>query len=66
MQSYLLEIRTRSNKMAMHQAVYKDMPVGEERSKRVDAEHECLEWLTNQLDVIFDKFEPFMDLSKEA
>ena len=34
--------------------------VGPERSELVEKEHREIEWLVDQLNVIFEKFRPFM------
>jgi hypothetical protein len=64
MQNYLLEIRRRASKMSMHRSTHKDYPVGKERSKEVELEHNELEWLTDQLTPIFDRFEPYLQFAK--
>jgi len=46
--------------MRMYARKYNDLEVGEKRSELVEQEHVELEWLTDQLNVIFDKFEPYL------
>ncbi|MFO1105387.1 MAG: hypothetical protein U1E34_04755 [Amaricoccus sp.] len=60
MQKYLIEIRSRSIDMSSYQAQLEGVPVGSERTKLVEKEHRELKWLIEQLDVIFDRFSPFM------
>jgi hypothetical protein len=38
MQNYLLEMHRRASKMNMHRSIYKDLPVGDERSRKVELE----------------------------
>jgi hypothetical protein len=63
-QTYLLDIRSRSIEMRMYQIKMNALPAGDGRSKLVDQEHDRLVWLTDQLPLIFDKFEPFMGFEK--
>ncbi|MEP1200990.1 hypothetical protein [Tateyamaria sp.] len=63
-QSYLDEIRKRAIKMRLHKAQLEGVPVGSERSKLVDLENAELEWLSDQVSVIFDKFEPYLSFRK--
>ncbi len=57
---YLLDIRSHALKMRMYARKHNDLEVGEKRSELVEQEHVELEWLTDQLNVIFDKFEPYL------
>jgi|LGOV01.1.fsa_nt_gb cytochrome oxidase assembly protein ShyY1 len=59
-QDYLIEIRSRSIKMNFLQKKFSALPVGDKRSALVSEEHLELVWLTDQLNVIFDIFEPFL------
>ncbi|KIC29338.1 hypothetical protein [Leisingera sp. ANG-M6] len=61
---YLIEIRSAALKMRLKAAQYKDLPVGDERSKLVEEEHEQLKWLNNQMDLIFEAFEEYISFQK--
>lgn len=63
-QNYLIEIRHRSIQMMAHKRQYAGLPVGEERNKGIEKEHVELNWLNDQIDVIFDKFEPYLGFEK--
>ena len=64
MHNYIHEIYIKSIKMRSKQEQYKDLPVGDERSKLVEEEHENLGWLTDQLPKLHIVFGPFLKLSK--
>ncbi|KQI72041.1 hypothetical protein AN191_07755 [Loktanella sp. 5RATIMAR09] len=61
--NYLEKIRRSALAMRLAQTKYDGLPVGEERSKHVDAEHKELAWLTEQLDCIFVHFQPYLGFS---
>ena len=64
MSDYLSEVRKRALKLRFYSAKLEALPVGDERSKMVDLEGEELKWLTDQLAVIFERFEPYLNFSK--
>ena len=46
--------------MQAAQKIYEPLPVGEERSKHVQAEHDDLLWLTDQFTAINKAFAPYL------
>lgn len=60
---YLAQIRKRALDMRLHQRTYEPMPVGDERSRHVQAEHDELLWLTNQLTAMTKIFTPYLGFS---
>jgi len=60
---YLAQIRKRALDMRLHQKTYEPMPVGDERSRHVQAEHDELLWLTNQLTAMTKIFTPYLGFS---
>lgn len=60
---YLEQVRKRAVNMRTHQRVYEDMPVGDERSRHVQAEHDDLVWLTDQLTAMTQVFSPYLSFS---
>ncbi len=63
--TYLFEVRERAIKMRLYQTQLEGLSVGEKRSTLVDQESDELKWLVDQLDVVFDKFLPYLSF-KEA
>ncbi|WP_050518545.1 hypothetical protein [Pseudorhodobacter antarcticus] len=63
-QRYLLEVRNHAGKMKMYQSILADLELGEERTKNVRLQHDHNTWLTDQLNPLFDKFEPFLGFGK--
>ena len=57
---YLDQIRNRALDMRTHQKKYELMPVGEERSKHIEAELIELNWLTSQLREMSKVFVPYL------
>ncbi len=51
--------------MRLYQTQLEGLQVGEKRSTLVDQESDELKWLGDQLDVVFDKFIPYLSF-KEA
>jgi hypothetical protein len=49
--------------MRLHQKQYEHMPVGEERSRHVNAEHDELLWLTDQITKMTKVFSPYIGFS---
>ena len=65
MQGYLLEVRGRANKMSSLQRQLEIIPVGEQRNNTCDLEKKELMWLTDQLESIFDRFEPYLGFERD-
>jgi hypothetical protein len=58
---YLQEIKSRALDMRLYTDQFQDSDVdGEERNNLVEKKYIELNWLSAQLDVIFDKFEPYL------
>jgi hypothetical protein len=60
---YLSEIRKRAIDLRTHQKVYEHVPVGDERSHHVQAEHDELLWLTEQITAMTPVFTPYLGFS---
>lgn len=60
---YLAEIRKRALEMRKHKKVYEPLPVGEERSRHVQAECDELLWLSEQLTAMTKIFMPYLGFS---
>ena len=60
---YLEQVRKRAVNMRTHQRVYEHMPVGDERSRHVQAEHDDLVWLMDQLTAMTQVFSPYLSFS---
>ena len=61
---YLAQIRKRAIDMRTHQKLYDRMPVGDERSRHVQAEHDQLVWLSEQLTAMTKSFTPYLGFSR--
>jgi hypothetical protein len=61
--AYLEQVRKRAVHMRTVQRVYEHMPVGDERSRHVQAEHDDLVWLTDQLTAMSNVFSPYLAFS---
>src|SRR5437879_8017211 len=61
--AYLEQLRKRAVHMRTAQRVYEHMPVGDERSRHVQAEHDDLVWLTDQLTAMSKVFSPYLAFS---
>ena len=61
--AYLEQLRKRALHMSTAQKVYERMPVGDERSRHVQAEHDDLSWLTDQLTGMSKVFSPYLAFS---
>ena len=61
---YLSEIRKRAVNLRTHQKVYEHMPVADERSRHVRAEHDELVWLTEQITAMTRVFTPYLGFSR--
>jgi hypothetical protein len=60
---YLAQIRKRALDMRTHQKVYNPLPVGDERSRHVQAEHDQLLWLGEQITAMTKTFTPYLGFS---
>lgn len=60
---YLTETRTRAVKMRQLQKVYENLPLGEERTKAVNAEHNELIWMNDQLTRMTKIYRPYLGFS---
>ena len=61
--AYLEQLRKRAVHMRTAQRVYEHMPVGDERSRHVQNEHDDLVWLTDQLTAMSKVFSPYLAFS---
>ena len=61
--AYLERIRKRALDMRLYQELFEPMPVGDERSRHVQANHDELLWLTNQTKDITNVFLPYIGFS---
>jgi hypothetical protein len=61
---YLAEIRRRANDMRTHQKVHAPMPEGDYCSRHVQAEHDQLQWLGDQLTAMTKTFRPYLGFSQ--
>ena len=60
---YLAQIRKRAIDMRMHHEMCDPMPVGDERSRHVQANHDQLVWLGEQLTGMTKIFTPYLGFS---
>jgi len=63
---YLIELRKKALASTMIRVQYERLPVGPQRAALVEKEGKHFLWLNNQLEVLFDKFEPFLQLQKTS
>lgn len=63
-QNYLFEIRKRAVSIRKYSRKMKTLPVGDQLTELVNKEDADLDWLVQQLDVIFDIFEPYLGFEK--
>jgi hypothetical protein len=57
---YLAQIRKRALDMRLHQQEFEPLPVGADRSRRVQAHHDELSWLSDQLTAMTPVFAPYL------
>jgi hypothetical protein len=57
---HLEKIRKRAVDLQTAQRIYEPLPVGDERSRHVQAAHDDLLWLTDQLTAITKTFAPYL------
>lgn len=60
---YLAQVRKHALNMQLHQKIFQPMPVGEERSRHIQAEHDELVWLGEQLTEMSKIFVPYLGFS---
>ena len=61
---YLAQIRKRAVGMRTHQKLYEHLPVGDDRSRHVQAEHDELLWLGEQITAMTKTFTPYLGFSQ--
>jgi hypothetical protein len=57
---HLEEIRKRAINLQTAQTIHERLPVGDERSRHVQVEHDDLSWLTDQIITITKTFAPYL------
>ena len=57
---YLGQIRNRAVDMRTHQTLFQQMPFGDERSRHVQANHDDLSWLNDQITAMTKIFAPYL------
>jgi hypothetical protein len=57
---YLSQIRKRAIHMETAQRVFEPLPVGDERKRHVEAAHDDLSWLTDQITAMTKIFAPYL------
>jgi hypothetical protein len=57
---YLGQIRKRALHMRTAQQLFEPLPVGDERSRHVQAAHDDLVWLTDQITAMTEVFSPYL------
>ena len=57
---YLGQIRNRAVDMRTHQTLFQQMPLGDERSGHVQANHDQLLWLNHQITAMTEIFIPYL------
>jgi hypothetical protein len=57
---HVAKIRKRALHLQTAQTLYEPLPVGDERSKHVQAAHDDLSWLTDQITAITKTFAPYL------
>ena len=62
--SHLIEIRNRAGKMRMYQKESDGLEPGTSRSALIDKQYVELEWLNDQLDPLFDRFNPYLSFNE--
>jgi hypothetical protein len=60
---YLTEIRKRALDMRLHQKLYEPLPVGDERSRHSQAEHDELIWLSEQIETMIKAYTVYLGFS---
>jgi hypothetical protein len=57
---YLGQVRKRALHLRTAQTLYEPLPVGDERSRHVQAAHDDLSWLTDQITAMTKIFAPYL------
>jgi len=60
---YLGQIRKRAVHMQTAQQLFEPLPVGDERSRHVQAAHDDLSWLSDQITAMTKTFAPYLGFS---
>ena len=60
---YLTQMRKRAIEMQLHQKLCEPLPLGDERPRHVQAAHDQLLWLDEQLTAMSKTFAPYLGLS---
>jgi hypothetical protein len=58
--AYLAQIRKRALHMRTAQQLFEPLPVGDERSRHVQAAHDDLSWLSDQITAMTKAFTPYL------
>ena len=61
---YLAQIRKRALEARAHHEELQSLPVGDERSRRVQAKTDQILWSGDQLDLMIKTFSPYLNFSK--
>ena len=61
---YLKEIAHRALDMRTHQTIWRTKQQGDERTRLIEAEHEQLQWLGDQIGAMTKVFVPYLGFSK--
>jgi hypothetical protein len=61
---YLNEIRTRASRLRAINATMSPLPVGDQRTALAQEEERIFAWMMEQVDVLVDKFRPFLTLER--
>jgi hypothetical protein len=61
---YLNEIRTRVSRLRAINATMSPLPVGDQRTALAQEEERIFAWMMEQVDVLVDKFRPFLTLER--
>ena len=61
--AYLEQLRKRAVHMSTAQRLFEPMPVGDERSRHVQAAHDDLVWITEQITAMSKVFTPYLGFS---
>jgi hypothetical protein len=61
--AYLGQIREKSVHMLTAQKIFEPLPVGDERTRHVEAAHDDLVWLTDQVTTMTKIFAPYLGFS---
>jgi hypothetical protein len=62
--TYLNEIRTRASRLRAINATMSPLPVGDQRTALAQEEKRIFAWMMEQVDVLVEKFRPFLTLER--